>query len=523
MAKNVQATWSTTKRVARGTGGMVAAQHKAAADVGAAVLQGGGNAVDAAIATSLALAVMEPWMSGLGGGGFLVVATPDGRTEALEFGMVAPTALDPSAYPLSGDQDSDLFGWPGVVDDRNVMGPLSVAVPRQAAGLGFAFERHASMAWRDLCAPAIALADQGLPVGWHTSLQITTAAADLARFEAAAGQFLPGGLPPRPDGTGAPTHLPTKMLAQTLRRLADAGPADLVSGDLARLLVEDVQAAGGVLSLDDLAAHPATAVDALSIRHGDARIRVPGGLTAGPTLHHALELIAGKVAVGQPDAAAYLAWADALLTAYQNRLASLGHAGEAAGRAGCTTHLCVVDARGTMVSLTQTLLSAFGSKILSPRTGILLNNGVMWFDPRPGGPNSLAPGKRPLSNMCPVIATRDGAPWLTIGASGGRRIMPAVMQIASMLIDGRLDLETAFHLPRIDVSGGPAVGADRRLPPEIIAALEARFAIQETDAMVWPKLFACPSAILRDPASGEAFGMTDPMQPMAGACAAATP
>ncbi len=134
-----------------------------------------------------------------------------------------------------------------------------------------------------------------------------------------------------------------------------------------------------------------------------------------------------------------------------------------------------------MVSLTQTLLSAFGSKILSPRTGILLNNGVMWFDPRPGGPNSLAPGKRPLSNMCPVIATRDGAPWLTIGASGGRRIMPAVMQIASMLIDGRLDLETAFHLPRIDVSGGPAVGADRRLPPEIIAALEARFAIQEAE------------------------------------------
>ncbi len=100
MAKNVQATWSTTKRVARGTGGMVAAQHKAAADVGAAVLQGGGNAVDAAIATSLALAVLEPWMSGLGGGGFLVVATPDGRTEALDFGMVAPSALDPSAYPL---------------------------------------------------------------------------------------------------------------------------------------------------------------------------------------------------------------------------------------------------------------------------------------------------------------------------------------------------------------------------------------------------------------------------------------
>jgi gamma-glutamyltranspeptidase/glutathione hydrolase len=121
--------------------------------------------------------------------------------------------------------------------------------------------------------------------------------------------------------------------------------------------------------------------------------------------------------------------------------------------------------------------------------------------------------------MCPVVASRGGAPWLTIGASGGRRIMPAVMQIASMLIDGGLDLESAFHLPRIDVSGGPEVGADPRLAPEILAALEQRFTVQPHEAMVWPKLYACPSAILRD-AGGEAFGMTDPTHPMAAAVAA---
>jgi gamma-glutamyltranspeptidase / glutathione hydrolase len=118
-----------------------------------------------------------------------------------------------------------------------------------------------------------------------------------------------------------------------------------------------------------------------------------------------------------------------------------------------------------------------------------------------------------------VIAIRDGVPWLTIGASGGRRIMPAVLQIVSMLIDGRLDLERAFHLPRIDVSGGPTVGADRRLAPAILAALEARFAVQEVDAMVWPKLFACPSAILRERATGAVSGMTDPMHPVAGVAA----
>jgi gamma-glutamyltranspeptidase / glutathione hydrolase len=122
--------------------------------------------------------------------------------------------------------------------------------------------------------------------------------------------------------------------------------------------------------------------------------------------------------------------------------------------------------------------------------------------------------------MCPIVATRRGRPWLALGGSGGRRIMPAVLQIASMLIDGGLDLETAFHVPRIDVSGGPAVVADKRLAPEIVKALEARFAVRRLEAMVQPKLFACPSAILRDPRTGEAYGMTDPMQPAAGAVAA---
>ena len=185
----------------------------------------------------------------------------------------------------------------------------------------------------------------------------------------------------------------------------------------------------------------------------------------------------------------------------------------------CTTHLAVVDRAGTMVSLTQTLLSVFGSKIVSPQTGILLNNGIMWFDPRPGRPNSMAPGKRPLANMCPVIATRDGAPWFALGASGGRKIMPAVLQLASMLIDGGLDLERAFHQPRIDVSGEPQVIADARLDPAILDALAARFEVRTLMPAVHPNLFACPTAVLRDPATGEACGMTDPWQPVAG-CAA---
>jgi gamma-glutamyltranspeptidase / glutathione hydrolase len=509
-------SWSVRKTAIRATAGLVAAQDLEAAEVGAGILAAGGNAVDAAIATSLALCALEPWMSGLGGGGVMVIAAGDGGApEVIDFGAVAPAGLDPAAYPLAPGRDHDLFGWPAVLEDRNLLGPLSIAVPGQAAGLAAAHRLHGSVPWPELCAPAIGLAARGLPVSWHATLRIAAAARDLARFAAASSVYLPDGLPPAPGADGALAHLPLGRLGDTLRRLAEAGPQDLVDGELARSLVSDVEAAGGVLKLDDLARYRATRHRALLTEHAGATFAVPGGLCAGPTFAHALARIAGKVPRGGPDARAYVVWAEALRVAYEDRLARMGDVDDRRDPA-CTTHLCVVDRGRTMVSLTQTLLSPFGSKILSPSTGILLNNGVMWFDPRPGRANSMAPRKRPLSNMCPVIATRDGAPWLALGASGGRRILPAVLQIGSMLADCRLDLESAFHTPRIDLSGGSEVLADHQLAPDVLAALRTRFAVREVEQVVLPKLFACPTALLRDPGTGEALGMTDPMQPVAG-------
>jgi gamma-glutamyltranspeptidase/glutathione hydrolase len=351
-------------------------------------------------------------------------------------------------------------------------------------------------------------------------LRIAAAARELARFDPARAIYLPDGLPPVPPVDGRPAYLPLGRLDATLDRLADAGPEDLIEGDLARALVADLQAAGVVLATDDLARYRARRLEPLLIDHAGARFAVPGGLTAGPTLAAMIAHIGGRIPPGPPGAAAYGAWAEALLAAYAERLADLGDVADREDPA-CTTHLCVADRHGAMVSLTQTLLSPFGSKIVSPSTGILLNNGVMWFDPRPGKPNSIAPGKRPLSNMCPVVASRDGAPWLALGASGGRRILPAVVQIASMLTDGGLDLERAFHTPRIDVSGVAEVVADRRLPPEALAALPARLALRRIEHLVLPNLFACPSAVLRDPATGEAVGMTDIVHPLAGVVATA--
>ena len=146
-----------------------------------------------------------------------------------------------------------------------------------------------------------------------------------------------------------------------------------------------------------------------------------------------------------------------------------------------------------MVALTQTLMSLFGSCVMLPKTGITMNNGMLWFDPEPNRPNSIAPGKRPLCNICPVVVAKDGKPWFCIGASGGRRIVPAVTQLSLMLIDRGLDVETAFHQPRIDVSGVGPIRVNRDLPDAVKKAIAARLPIVEVANQISPLGFANPS------------------------------
>jgi len=168
--------------------------------------------------------------------------------------------------------------------------------------------------------------------------------------------------------------------------------------------------------------------------------------------------------------------------------------------------------------LTTTLLSSFGSRYVLPGTGILMNNGVMWFDPRPGRPNSIAPGKRALTNMCPVVVARDGQPWFGVGASGGRRILGAVLQVASFIVDFGMDPEAAAHHPRIDVSGSERFGIDRRLPPEVIERLSQRPGATVVEHTAFPSRFACPNLVMRDAASRNR-GISDVMSPWSAAVA----
>ena len=239
-------------------------------------------------------------------------------------------------------------------------------------------------------------------------------------------------------------------------------------------------------------------MEPLAVPHHDGVVRLMPGLNAGPTMARALANLDARLdrAAGL-DAAAYIAWAEALTEAYEYRFANMGHDGDATGR-GCTTHLSVVDAAGNMVTLTNTLLERFGSRFMLPGTGILMNNGVFWFDPRPGRPNSLKGGVKPLNNMAPAVVTGpDGTGRFALGASGGRRIAPAVFQLTSMLLDFGLDLDDAVHRPRIDVSGEGKVTMDRELPPEVRAAIAGRFPTEVTESAVGQKLFANPQIVMR--------------------------
>ncbi len=504
-------TFTLQKPVVRSSGGIVSAQHWEAAEAGAAVLRAGGNAVDAAVATALAIGCVEPWMSGIGGGGFMLIArAAERKVYAVDYGMIAPKALDPGRYALAneGEAPEDFtFVWPRVVDDRNILGPESVGVPGAVAGFAAALARFGTLSWREALQPAIALADKGLPTDWYQTLQIAYgAAAGLGRFPESAKTYLPGGYPPVSLASHAPKRLKLGNLGQTLRRLADAGPEDFYKGALAEKLLKDL--AGSAFQAEDLADYAAAIKEVEGMPHRGQRIHLAPGLTAGPTLARALKSLTATLdpAAGLTPAA-YVAWAEALSEAYGHRFKTLGH-GAPADELACTTHISVVDRNGDMVALTNTLLERFGSRYMGAETGILFNNGIMWFDPEPGRPNSLGPGKRPLSNMCPTIVTRDGLPVFACGASGGRRIVPACFQMTSMAVDFAMDLEQIQTTPRIDVSGVGAVTADARLDAAVIDALAAAMPTVRSFQSVGMRPFANPQAVMRK--NGMNFGAAVP-------------
>jgi gamma-glutamyltranspeptidase/glutathione hydrolase len=395
---------------------------------------------------------------------------------------------------------------------------MSFVIPSNVAGYALLHQKYGRLPWAELLAPAVALARRGLPQDWYTTLKVASSASVLRLYPESARIYLPGGLPPVAPYQGNTGFFPLGRLPETLERLQQAGWRDFYQGEIARDLAADFRELGSFVTAADLAGCAARVLPALRAPWQGRTLLLANGLTAAPTWLEVMRRMAGVPAGAAPGPAWYAALAQAMKAAYAERLAGLG-AGEASADS-CTTHLTVCDRDGMMVSMTTTLLSSMGSRLVLPRTGVLMNNGMMWFDPRPGTPNAIAPGKRPLTNMSPVIALdAEGRAEIATGASGGRRILAAVYQLLSFVAEFGMDPEAAAHHPRIDVSGPELVSADRTLPAEVLAALRATGPMEEVQHGVMPINFACPNLIRRS-ADGTVVGISDAASPWSGAVAA---
>jgi gamma-glutamyltranspeptidase/glutathione hydrolase len=543
------------RQLATGRRFMVAAKHPWAAQAGLDVLERGGNAVDAAVTAAFAVGVVEPWMSGLGAGGFITVQPAGGAPVVIDYFGRAPRAARPDLYRLVDDVRSDGVGYTGVEDDANANGVRSVAVPGMVAGLALALERFGTIDLGRALAPAIAFATTGFEVGWYQSVLITADTRRLREDAEAARIFLIDGAPPTATfGREAP-RLRQPELAETLRRIAAEGPAAFYRGELAERIVAHVQSGGGILSSADLDSYRALVVDPLRIGYRDVELVLLPHAAGGITVAEALQILQGfDLAASGFDTATSLhllaeasrrAFADR--TAYVGdpdfcdtdwaRLASAAYAAErraeidparasvpgsgarvsisargrpggsvAAGNGGCTTHLSVVDGEGTMVSLTQTLTQLFGAGVVVPGTGVILNDTMSLFDPWPGGVNQIEAWKRPASSMAHVIAVRDGQPVLAVGANGGRRIMDTCLQMVTDAVDYGLDIQAACAAPLIDCSG-PELLADDRLPAGTRERLRGMgHPVREVSVSFWPQHFGLPTGVAVDPATGLRHG-----------------
>src|SRR5207247_1452187 len=256
-------------------------------------------------------------------------------------------------------------------------------------GLGLALERFGTRTLATVLQPAIDLAEEGIAVDWYLTLKVATLAGELARYHVARDIWLPAGMPPVTPPDAPLRRIKLAGLADTLRRLSRAGRRDFYEGDIAAAIAKDIRAMGGVLGLEDLRQYRARIAAPIECDYRGATIALAPQLTAGPSMAWTLGRLAGrKFEMDGPHADAFVAYAEVLREAYARRLQTMGESSD--GRApSSTTHLNAIDRDGNMVALTQTLLSVFGSKVVVPARGILMNKGVMWFDPRPGAPHSL--------------------------------------------------------------------------------------------------------------------------------------
>jgi gamma-glutamyltranspeptidase/glutathione hydrolase len=501
--------------------GVVAADHPLASEAGAEMLRKGGNVVDAAVATAFALSVVRPESCGLGGGGFMVIWDASARRAvAIDYRERAPR-----------QSHRDMFvkhGGPAPAGASSVEGGLAVAVPGDVAGLCLALEAYGTLDRKTVLSPALRLARDGFTVDQtfvaSQAEVLRDFAADTGRAQQHAAlfrQYLNGG---RQPAVGDRFQSP---LADVLQRIADEGPAGFYRGPVAEAIVAAVRAQGGVITHEDLRDTTAVVREPLTGQYaGYDIVTMPPPSSGGVALLETLGILAAwershpnqsLLQLGHNRPAMVQLITEALKHAFADRAAFLGDGdfvdvpvgtlldrgraerlaatlslertqpAEAYGRFAPredhgTSHLCVIDAAGNAVACTETINTTYGSYVVVPEFGIVLNNQMDDFAAIPGQPNAfgllqgeanaVAPGKKPLSSMTPTILVQDGRAVLVLGASGGPRIISSTLQVLLNVVRFGMIPEAAVEAPRFH---------HQWLPEELL--LEPRLAAEVAEQM----------------------------------------
>ncbi len=480
----------------------VAADNTDASRAGDQVLRAGGNAVDAAVATALALGVASPASSGFGGGGLAIICRPNTPCVFVDFRETAPAALTAEMLAHAPDPQR-----------ASHVGGLAVAVPGEPAGLAYLVRRYGRLSLARDAAPAVALARNGFAVAPYVADRARDNARDLALDAHLASAWLPGGIP-----IAAGVRVARPLLAATLARYGREGDR-FVQGDFARLYAEAARARGGVITAADIAAYRPVERPVLSRALGSRTVVTASYPSAGGlVMLQALAMLEGAPAERtRPGSSAYLhllaeSWRqgfddraryigdpdnvgvvrpDALLdpARMQRRRARIDPdrasavAPDEPPRDHGTTHLCAVDADGTVVSLTTTVNEPFGARVSAASLDVILNDEVDDFSLGGGSsyglaasrPNALTPGRRPVSSMTPTIVLENGRPVGCVGAAGGPRITTATTQVLLNLFVHNMDPEAAVSAPRVHHQGAPLeLRVEREVPEDVRAALRAR-------------------------------------------------
>jgi gamma-glutamyltranspeptidase/glutathione hydrolase len=468
---------------ARAKLGMVITQSDIASQVGFTVIKDGGNAIDAAVATAFALAVTHPTAGNIGGGGFLVYRPAKGEPMSFDFREMAPARSSPEMWLTDGKYDFD----------KHHNSHLSVGVPGTVAGLYLAWKEQGSKPWKDLMAPAIALARDGFEISHGLARSLANMIPEFKKHPASLAQFSKNGQPYQ-----AGELLKQPDLARTLQRIADQGPAGFYEGETADLIEREMRANGGIITKADLKAYQAKKRGVITGTYrGYEVIGMPPPSSGGIAVVEILNTIEGydlkSLGYGSAQSLHYLA--EAMRRAFADRARYLGDPDfvgdmpvpmlvskdyaarlrrtidpNKASRSQVgsftwptespeTTHLSIVDAQRNAVSMTYTLEYGYGSRIVVPGAGFLLNNEMGDFNAAPDltddrgligtTPNLARPGKRMLSSMSPTILARDGQLFMVTGSPGGRTIINTVVMTIVNVVDFGMNAQEAVDAGRI--------------------------------------------------------------------------